>query len=199
MERNRRIFIFVGILISIVLTSGIIKLNTEDKNTAISQEFEDAGQDIEKVVEKPNIPDINPMEDKQVNEEVEDNEDKTKKLEGNIENEKIQENKEKEKMNISEISKPKKEKLPEEMEKPITKPKPEEPLKPIEEKIDDKSNPPTTKEEPKKEVKGVTGEDGVVRDLEGNPTGLKPAENIKEIKGEDLLPEGENIGEGDKF
>ena len=138
MERNRRIFIFVGILLSIALIAGIIKLNTGDKNTAISEELEDIDQDIEKEVEKPNIPSINPIEDKQVNEEVEDNEDKIKKLEGNIENEKIQENKEKEKMNIPEISKPKKEKLPEEMEKPITKPKPAEPLKPIEEKIDDK-------------------------------------------------------------
>lgn len=87
MERNRRIFIYVGILISIVLTSGIIKLNTGDKNTVISEELEDIDQDIEKEVEKPNIPSINPIEDKQVNEEVEDNEDKIKKLEGNIEKE----------------------------------------------------------------------------------------------------------------
>lgn len=104
-------------------------------------------------------------------------------------------------MNIPEISKPKKEKLPEEMEKPITQPKPKEPLKPAEKEIKDKEKPPTIKAEEKKEVKGGTGEDGVVRDLEGNALKIEGDPNAKpnEVKGSDLLPEGEKMGEGDKF
>lgn len=50
-----------------------------------------------------------------------------------------------------------------------------------------------------KVVNGGTGEDGVVRDLKGNPTGLKPATNVEEVNGSDLLDDGEVAGQGDKF
>lgn len=88
--------------------------------------------------------------------------------------------------------------LSKEMEKPITEPKPTEQPKLINEEIKDKSKPPTSREEPK-EIKGGTESNGVIRDLKGNLRGLKPAENVEEIKGSDLLPDGKKAGEGDKF
>jgi hypothetical protein len=61
--------------------------------------------------------------------------------------------------------------------------------------LKDPEKPPTyeNKEEPKKD-------DGVIKDLEGKPTGLKPATNVIETKASDLpaAKEGE-MGKGDKF
>lgn len=193
-KKGKRIVMFIGIIICIALVMGIVALNRQDKNSAIVDRPIDENMDIEK--EEVNIKpikeneSIDNTENEKLDNEVESQNDRDK--------EPIMEN-EDNKNKINPISKPDKEKLPEEMEKPITEPKPEEPPKPVKEEVKDKSKPPTTKEEPKKEVKGGTGEDGVVRDLKGNPTGLKPAENVEEIKGSDLLPPGEKMGEGDKF
>jgi FtsZ-interacting cell division protein ZipA len=193
-KKGKRIVMFIGIIICIALVMGIVALNRQDKNSAIVDRPIDENMDIEK--EEVNIKpikeneSIDNTENEKLDNEVESQNDRDK--------EPIMEN-EDNKNKINPISKPDKEKLPEEMEKPITEPKPEEPPKPVKEEVKDKSKPPTTKEEPKKEVKGGTGEDGVVRDLKGNPTGLKPAENVEEIKGSDLLPDGKKAGEGDKF
>lgn len=175
------------VVICIALVAGIVYLNKNNKNTAISDDIEDQIMDIEKEVEKPNIPEIKAN----TNTKVEENKDvKDEKEIENTENEEtVEENKE-DKIVVPEISKPKKEKLPDEMEKPITQPKPKEPPKVVEKEI---------KQENEQEVKGGTGDDGVVRDLKGNPTGLKPAEKIEEIKGSDLGNPNENMGEGDKF
>lgn len=193
-KKGKRIVMFIGIIICIALVMGIVALNRQDKNSAIVDRPIDENMDIEK--EEVNIKpikeneSIDNTENEKLDNEVESQNDRDK--------EPIMEN-EDNKNKINPISKPDKEKLPEEMEKPITEPKPEEPPKPVKEEVKDKSKPPTTKEEPKKEVKGGTGEDGVVRDLKGNPTGLTPAENVEEIKGSDLLPDVKKAGEGDKF
>lgn len=186
--KNNKAAITIMVVICLALVAGIVYLNKNNKNTAISDDIEDQITDIEKEVEKPNIPEIKAN----TNTKVEENKDvKDEKETENIENkEAVEENKKEDKIIVPAISNPKKEKLPDEMEKPITQPKPKEPPKAVEKEI---------KQEKKEEVKGGTGEDGVVRDLKGNPTGLKPAEKIEEIKGSDLLPEGENMGEGDKF
>lgn len=193
-KKGKRIVMFIGIIICIALVMGIVALNRQDENSTIVDRPIDENMDIQK--EEVNIKpikeneSIDNTENEELDNEVESQNDKDK--------EPIMES-EDNKNKINPISKPDKEKLPEEMEKPITEPKPEEPPKPVKEEVKDKSKPPTTKEEPKKEVKGGTGEDGVVRDLKGNPTGLKPAENVEEIKGSDLGTPDKNMGEGDKF
>lgn len=197
--KNKKIIIAIMISICLVLIAGIVYLNKENKNTAISDDIEDQDMDIEKEVGKPNIPEIKPNNNTKV-EEDEDIKDEIEK--DNIENEEaIQENTEEDKNTVPTISKPKKEKLPEEMEKPITEPKPEEPPKPVNEEIKDKAKPPTIKQENKEEVKGGTGDDGVVRDLKGNPLKIEGDPNAKpnEVKGSDLGNPNENMGEGDKF
>ena len=185
--KNNKATITIMVVICLALVAGIVYLNKNNKNTAISDDIEDQITDIEKEATKPNIPEIKAN----TNTKVEENKDvKDEKETENIENEEtVEENKE-DKIVVPEISKPKKEKLPDEMEKPITQPKPKEPPKAVEKEI---------KQEKKEEVKSGTGEDGVVRDLKGNPTGLKPAEKIEEIKGSDLLPDDKKAGEGDKF
>ncbi len=192
--KNNKLIIGMMIFISIALVMGIVALNKQDNDSIISDNIEDENMDIEK--EKVKIPEIkeNIVIDNPENEELDDEVEN----QNNKDKEPIKES-EDNKNKINPISKPDKEKLPEEMEKPITEPKPIEPPKPTTEEVKDKSKPPTTKVEPKKEVKGGTDSDGVVRDLKGNPTGLKPAENVEEIKGSDLLPDGKNAGEGDKF
>ncbi len=195
-KKGKRIVMFIGIIICIALGMGIVALNRQDKNSAIVDRPIDENMDIEK--EEVNIKpikeneSIDNTENAELNNEVESQKDKDK--------EPIMES-EDNKNKINPISKPDKEKLPEEMEKPITEPKPEEPPKPVKEEVKDKSKPPTTKEEPKKEVKGGTGEDGVVRDLKGNPIEIEGDPNAapNEVKGEDLLPDGKKAGEGDKF
>lgn len=195
-KKGKRIVMFIGIIICIALVMGIVALNRQDKNSAIVDRPIDENMDIEK--EEVNIKpikeneSIDNTENAELNNEVESQNDKYK--------EPIMES-EDNKNKINPISKPDKEKLPEEMEKPITEPKPEEPPKPVKEEVKDKSKPPTTKEEPKKEVKGGTGEDGVVRDLKGNPIEIEGDPNAapNEVKGEDLLPDGKKAGEGDKF
>ena len=195
-KKGKRIVMFIGIIICIALVMGIVALNRQDKNSAIVDRPIDENMDIEK--EEVNIKpikenkSIDNTENKELDNEVESQNVKDK--------EPIMES-EDNKNKINPISKPDKEKLPEEMEKPITEPKPEEPPKPAEEEVKDKSKPPTTKEEPKKEVKGGTGEDGVVRDLKGNPIEIEGDPNAapNEVKGEDLLPDGKKAGEGDKF
>ena len=195
-KKGKRIVMFIGIIICIALVMGIVALNRQDKNSAIVDRPIDENMDIEK--EEVNIKpikeneSIDNTENEELNNEVESQNDKDK--------EPIMES-EDNKNKINPISKPDKEKLPEEMEKPITEPKPEEPPKPVKEEVKDKSKPPTTKEEPKKEVKGGTGEDGVVRDLKGNPIEIEGDPNAapNEVKGEDLLPDGKKAGEGDKF
>lgn len=195
-KKGKRIVMFIGIIICIALVMGIVALNRQDKNSAIVDRPIDENMDIEK--EEVNIKpikeneSIDNTENEKLDNEVESQNDKDK--------EPIMES-EDNKNKINPISKPDKEKLPEEMEKPITEPKPEEPPKPVKEEVKDKSKPPTTKEEPKKEVKGGTGEDGVVRDLKGNPIEIEGDPNAapNEVKGEDLLPDGKKAGEGDKF
>ncbi|MCK9443809.1 MAG: hypothetical protein M0Q14_04650 [Tissierellaceae bacterium] len=195
-KKGKRIVMFIGIIICIALVMGIVALNRQDKNSAIVDRPIDENMDIEK--EEVNIKpikeneSIDNTENEKLDNEVESQNDRDK--------EPIMEN-EDNKNKINPISKPDKEKLPEEMEKPITEPKPEEPPKPVKEEVKDKSKPPTTKEEPKKEVKGGTGEDGVVRDLKGNPIEIEGDPNAapNEVKGEDLLPDGKKAGEGDKF
>lgn len=200
-SKNSKLVLFIGVVICLVLVSGIVLLNKSDRKTAISEELED-NMDIEK--EKVNIPGIKKDEkkDKEKNNEIE-NDKSNNEIEVKMdENKEInEENTNSSKPNkINPITKSTKEKLPEEMEKPITEPKPINSPEPTKEEIKDKEKPPTiTKEEKPKEEKGGTGEDGVIRDLKGNPTGLKPAENVEEIKGSDLLPDGEKMGEGDKF
>lgn len=185
--KSNKIGISILVVISFVLIAGMIYSNRASKNTVISDDIKEQDMDIEKELEKPNIPEIKAN----TNTKVEENKDvKDEKEIKNIENdETVEENKE-DKIVVPEIPKPKKEKLPDEMEKPITQPKPKEPPKVVEKEI---------KQEKKEEVKGGTGDDGVVRDLKGNPTGLKPAEKIEEIKGSDLGNPNENMGEGDKF
>lgn len=192
--RKNRLVIGIMIFICIALVVGIVALNKQDNDLTIMDNPVDENMDIEK--EEVNI---QPIKENENIDNVED-EELDNELEGQIhKDEEVNGENEDNKNKINPISKPDKEKLPEEMEKPITEPKPEEPPKPVKEEVKDKSKPPTTKEEPKKEVKGGTGEDGVVRDLKGNPTGLTPAENVEEIKGSDLLPDGKKAGEGDKF
>ncbi len=182
------------IFICIALVVGIVALNKQDNDLTIMDNPVDENMDIEK--EEVNI---QPIKENENIDNVED-EELDNELEGQIhKDEEVNGENEDNKNKINPISKPDKEKLPEEMEKPITEPKPKEQPKPTTKEVKDKSKPPTTKEEPKKEVKGGTGEDGVVRDLKGNPTGLTPAENVEEIKGSDLLPDGKKAGEGDKF
>ncbi len=192
--RKNRLVIGIMIFICVALVVGIVALNKQDNDLTIMDNSADENMDIEK--EEVNIQpikeneNIDNVEDEELDNELEGQIDKDKEV--NVENEDN-------KTIINTISKPNKENLPEEMQKPITEPKPKEPPKPTTKEVKDKSKPPTTKEEPKKEVKGGTDSDGVVRDLKGNPTGLTPAENVEEIKGSDLLPPGEKMGEGDKF
>lgn len=197
--KSNKVGISIFVVICLVLIAGMIYSNRASKNTAISDDIEDQDMDIEKEVGKPNIPEIKPNNNTKV-EEDEDIKDEIEKE--NIENEEaIQENTEEDKNTVPTISKPKKQKLPEEMEKPITEPKPEEPPKSVNEEIKDKAKPPTIKQENKEEVKGGTGDDGVVRDLKGNPLKIEGNPNAKpnEVKGSDLLPDGKKAGEGDKF
>lgn len=192
--RKNRLVIGIMIFICIALVVGIVALNKQDNDLTIMDNPVDENMDIEK--EEVNI---QPIKENENIDNVED-EELDNELEGQIhKDEEVNGENEDNKNKINPISKPDKEKLPEEMEKPITEPKPKEQPKPTTKEVKDKSKPPTTKEEPKKEVKGGTGEDGVVRDLKGNPTGLTPAENVEEIKGSDLLPDGKKAGEGDKF
>ena len=98
--------------------------------------------------------------------------------------------------------KPKEKNLPEAVQKPVKKEKPTAPpTPPVKDTTTDTTaeHPEYPKEEKPQVVKGGTGEDGVVRDLKGNDTGLRPATNITEVKGSDLLDPGEKMGEGDKF
>lgn len=192
--KKDKLIIGIMMLISIALIAGIVSLNKSNKDSAIQDNIEYENMDIEK--EKVRIPEIkeNEVIDNPENEELDDEVENQNDIDKE-EPKKVEDNKTK----INSISKPDKVKLPEEMEKPITEPKPKEPPKPVDEKINDKSKPPTTKEEPNQDVKGGTDSDGVVKDLKGNPTGLKPAENVEEIKGSELLPDGKKAGEGDKF
>lgn len=192
--KKDKLIIGMMIFISIALIAGIVSLNKSNKDSAIQDNIEDENMDIEK--EKVRIPEIkeNEVIDNPENEELDDEVENQNDIDKE-EPTKVEDNKTK----INSISKPDKVKLPEEMEKPITEPKPKEPPKPVDEKINDKSKSPTTKEEQNQDVKGGTDSDGVVKDLKGNPTGLKPAENVEEIKGSELLPDGKKAGEGDKF
>ena len=192
--KKDKLIIGIMMLISIALIAGIVSLNKSNKDSAIQDNIEDENMDIEK--EKVRIPEIkeNEVIDNPENEELDDEVENQNDIDKE-EPKKVEDNKTK----INPISKPDKVKLPEEMEKPITEPKPKEPPKPVDEKINDKSKSPTTKEEQNQDVKGGTDSDGVVKDLKGNPTGLKPAENVEEIKGSELLPDGKKAGEGDKF
>ncbi|PKM52484.1 MAG: hypothetical protein CVV02_01660 [Firmicutes bacterium HGW-Firmicutes-7] len=61
------------------------------------------------------------------------------------------------------------------------------------------NKPVTTTTQKPEQVKGGTGADGVLRDLNGNPiTDLTPATNVQEVNGSDLDGQFE-MGEGDKF
>ena len=103
--------------------------------------------------------------------------------------------------------KPKEKNLPEAVQKPVKKEKPTDPpTPPVKDTTKDTTaeHPEYPKEEKPQVVKGGTGEDGVVRDLKGNDTGLRPATNITEVKGSDYYEKDENgnpmiPGEGDKF
>lgn len=183
--KNNKIVVSALVAICLVLIVGIAYLNKDEIETVISDDIEEQNIDIEKEVENPNIPEIEP------------NVDKTK--EENIETEAVEEKEEEDKITVPEISKPKEEKHPEEMEKPITQPKPKEPPKPVNEEIKDKENPPTTKQEKNEEVKGGTGDDGVVRDLKGNDLNWGKPPVVEETKGSDLGNPDKNMGEGDKF
>lgn len=193
---TKKIVIFIGTIICISLVAGIVLLNKSGKGPITPDNTADESLDIEKEDKKVNIPvikvndNIDKPEDKELENEIDNEDDKNKETIGERDDNKPK---------VNPIAKPKKERLPEEMEKPITEPKPIEPPKPIDKEIKDKEKPPTTKKEEPEKVKGGTDSDGVVRDLKGNPTGLKPAENVEEIKGSDLLPPGEKMGEGDKF
>ncbi len=170
------------VVISLALIAGIISLNKSNKDPIIIDNSEDKNMDIEK--QEVNIPTI----------KAKDNPENNNVLGLDYDSQDMDVE-----IKINPITNPSQDKLPEEMEKPITEPKPTEQPKPIEEEINDKEKPPTTVKEEPKEIKSGTDKDGVVRNLEGNPTGLKPAENVEEIKGSDLLPEGKKAGEGDKF
>ncbi len=203
-NKNRSIFILIGLVVSLILVLGIVFLNISDKNSTLSNKELEKDMDVEKE-NKANIPAIKVNENKDYPESRElGNESADKELEIEIDEykETIENNtKDDKNTNINPITKQVKNKLPEEMEKPITEAKPIEQPKPLVEETKDKDKAPTTKEEPKQEVKGGTGEDGVVRDLKGNSLQIEgnPNGTPNEVKGSDLLPEGENMGEGDKF
>ena len=201
-DKNRKLFILIGLGICLVLVLGIVFLNISDKNTTISNKEPEKDIDIEKE-DKANIPAIKVNENKDYPESRElGNESTDKELEIEIDENKetIEENTKNDKnTNINPITKQVKNKLPEEMEKPITEAKPIEQPKPLVEETKDIDKTPTTKEEPKQEVKGGTGEDGVVRDLKGNNLNWGNPPIVDEIKGSDLLPDGKEAGKGDKF
>ena len=105
--------------------------------------------------------------------------------------------------------KPKEKNLPEAVQKPVKKEKPTDPpTPPVKDTTTDTTaedkHPEYPKEEKPQVVKGGTGEDGVLRDLQGNPIHVEGDPNAKpnEVKSSDLLepgdPQGE-MGQGDKF
>lgn len=195
--------IVIGIMLSlcIIFTIGIVILNGRDKQQPNIIEAENENIDIEEEKEELVVPPItSPKKDKDDNLDKPEYKEEVKEIDGN-------------KVLVKPTPLPKEyEKLPEGIETPKTEPKPTNPPKPVntettdkkDNKIDkpkDQEKPPAYKKEEKpKVVNGGTGSDGVVRDLKGNPTGLKPATNVEEVNGSDLGEPGDpEMGQGDKF
>ncbi len=186
-KRQERIFTFIGIVIIIALSIGLIKLNLKYKedNKAEAEKLEIEAKEDKKI----NIPPIKVPEDTK-NTQVDH---KNKVEDDNPNYPDVPEYKEeviekgKNKVLIKSTPAPKKEKTPEGMKKPESKPKPKEPPK-LAKDADTKNpeKPPTYEKQEDKSVDNLNNQ-------------LKPAENVTIIKGSDLLDDGEVAGEGDKF
>lgn len=195
--KKEKMVIGVMIFLSIILVVGIIKLNLPEKQSIVAENLED-DMDIKEEKEDFVIPPIKAPTTKTEDANNKENPDSIDILEYKETIEEI----DGDKVLVKPTPPPKEEKLPEAMETPKAEPKPTTPPKPIDTttgKKDDKTDILKDKEKPPTTKKVEPSSDGVVRDLKGNPTGLTPATNVQEVKGSDLLDEGEVAGEGDKF
>lgn len=225
-KKKERLVVIIGIAISLVLVFGIVNMNrkyAKQQEELLSQqaiEAELALMDLEdKDIEKRNIP---PIKNSKTDKDIEDN-----KIGSNNEDVETQAKEEIKEIDGNQVlvkstpspntNKEEAMKKPESQPKPIEPPKLEgdtsnknnevdkpndivdqnnKPSKPNDKESDplkDKEKPPTyEKEEPKKD-------DGVIKDVNGNPINWGPAPNVTETKGSDLLDEGEVAGQGDKF
>ncbi|MGJ0847792.1 hypothetical protein ACR77J_13965 [Tissierella praeacuta] len=212
-ERLRKIVIGSMLIMCVALVFGIVKLHLkyakerQEAHLVETQMIEEPNEEIEdKDIENKdkeiNIPAIEKPKNIEKKEDI-DNKEK-------VVEEEVYEEIEGEKVPVRPVPKPQTNNLPEGMEKPNTPTETSTPQKSTDtEKVDkkhnetdkpkDKEKPSNPKKEEPKVVEGGTGSDGVIRDLNGNPLNLKPAEKIDEVKGSDLLDPGEVAGEGDKF
>ena len=201
-DRQKKVFLSITIglfVFGMLINWDIIEFNKNEEPVVENENINDDTDDVEVEEKEIEVPPIQPPKyDEQNNKE--ERKEEVKEIDG-------------EKILVKSTPEPKEKEPPEAMEKPKSEPKPTNPPKLADTQTTDKKDngttkvknsekPPTYKKEEKpKVVNGGTGSDGVVRDLNGNPIHVEGDPNAKpvEVKGSDLLPEGEKAGEGDKF
>lgn len=205
-KKQERLFTLIGIVIIIALSIGLIKYNLklqEENKIVEAEKIEDEIVDIEEDEDfkVPPIKSPKNTEDTKI-----DDTNKDKEKEDNPNYPDVPEYKEEiiekgeDKVRVKSTPAPKKEKAPEGMKKPESKPKPEEPPK-LAENADtkDPEKPPTY--EKQEEESSVIEKDGkkYIKGVNEELFPIEQGDGVIEIKGSDLLDDGEVAGEGDKF